>query len=167
MAMPEDAPGIACVHVRSWQAAYRGQLPDAMLDALSVDERTAFWRALLGEERSRSAVIVAEVEGVIAGFASAGPCRDIDLGEGSGEIYALYVAPEAWSAGIGRALMEACLSALLADGFPLLSLWVIESNQRARAFYERTGWRADGARKSEGGVAEVRYVVAEHDGPIP
>ena len=34
-----DAEAIATVHVRSWQAAYRGQLPDEYLDGLTVEDR--------------------------------------------------------------------------------------------------------------------------------
>ena len=41
------------------------------------------------------------------------------------------------------------------------TLWVLEENPRARAFYERCGWSLDGERKSEErwgvSAAEVRY----------
>jgi hypothetical protein len=40
-ATPDDADAIASVHVRSWQAAYRGIVPDAMLDALSIQRGPA------------------------------------------------------------------------------------------------------------------------------
>ena len=33
-AEPDDAMEVARVHVRSWQAGYRGLLPDAYLDGL-------------------------------------------------------------------------------------------------------------------------------------
>jgi hypothetical protein len=42
-AVADDARGIAQVHVKSWQAAYRGLLPQSYLDALSVEQREAFW----------------------------------------------------------------------------------------------------------------------------
>ncbi len=32
-ARPEDAASMARVHVRGWQETYRGQIPDAVLDA--------------------------------------------------------------------------------------------------------------------------------------
>jgi len=38
-ATPEDARAIAEVHVASWRYAYRGLLPDDVLDRLSVEER--------------------------------------------------------------------------------------------------------------------------------
>jgi hypothetical protein len=40
----EDACGIAFVHVRSWQVAYRGLMPDRFLDSLDVEKRTNMWR---------------------------------------------------------------------------------------------------------------------------
>jgi len=36
-------PGIAEVHVSSWQAAYRGVLPDDLLDGQSLPEREQSW----------------------------------------------------------------------------------------------------------------------------
>jgi hypothetical protein len=38
-ARPDDALPVAGVHVRSWQAAYRGLLPDDYLDGLRAEER--------------------------------------------------------------------------------------------------------------------------------
>ena len=40
----EDASGIAFVHVRSWQVAYRGHMPDEFLDGLDPEKRTSMWR---------------------------------------------------------------------------------------------------------------------------
>jgi hypothetical protein len=46
-ARPGYAAAIAEVHVRTWQAAYRGQIPDAFLDGLSVERHHEAWRANL------------------------------------------------------------------------------------------------------------------------
>ena len=51
-----------------------------------------------------NAVFVAEQDGVVVGFVNVGPCDHL---EGVGELYAIYVHPEAWSTGAGLALMEA------------------------------------------------------------
>ena len=74
-------------------------------------------------------------------------------------MYAIYAHPEHWSTGLGRALLPAAVAAL---GGPPAVLWVLEANDRARRFYERAGWRPDGARKQAdmlGGVQlpEIRY----------
>ncbi|HEY1808803.1 MAG TPA: hypothetical protein VGG42_09585 [Acidobacteriaceae bacterium] len=38
LAEPPDAMAAARVHVRSWQAAYRGLMPDAFLDQLRPED---------------------------------------------------------------------------------------------------------------------------------
>ncbi len=43
IATSSDAPKIAHIHVETWRAAYRGQIPDAVLDGLDVERRTVFW----------------------------------------------------------------------------------------------------------------------------
>ena len=50
-AVPEDAAPTVAVHVRAWQVAYRGLMPDQVLDGLSVAQRERTLRqALTGEE---------------------------------------------------------------------------------------------------------------------
>lgn len=62
-----DADGIAEVHVRSWQAAYRGLMPQEVLDGLSVAQRAEGWRRILGDPESDSRTLVAERELADAG----------------------------------------------------------------------------------------------------
>ena len=57
-----------------------------------------------------------------------------------GELYAIYVTPAWWSAGVGRALMGSVLPALEAEGYRRVVLWVLADNARARRFYERAGF---------------------------
>jgi ribosomal protein S18 acetylase RimI-like enzyme len=141
----EDAEAIARIHVRSWQAAYRGLIPDDVLDGLSVQRRTEMWRGWL-TGASRLAVWVAEQEGGrIAGFVSAGPSED----EAVAEIQAIYVEPDRFGRGIGRALLSRAVDELRAGGHAEVVLWVLDGNDRARRLYERTGWRADGGTKVE------------------
>lgn len=95
------------------------------------------------------------------GFASFGPSRDEDAAPDTGELYAIYLAPEAWGKGAGRALLVRAEHELLATGFRAATLWVLEGNDRARRFYEAGGWGPDG-RDQEltiGGVSllELRY----------
>lgn len=152
-----DAQGIAEVHVASWQWAYRGQLPDSHLDALSVSARTASWRLQLCQPEMDT--FVAEDNDRIVGFASAGPVRDAV--EHLGEIYAIYRVPAAGGKGVGRRLMERCSQALIHRGYETAVLWVLVSNVNARGFYERLGWYPDGAvqslQRDDLTLNEVRY----------
>jgi Acetyltransferase (GNAT) family len=94
-AVPEDAAPIADIHVRTWQVAYRGLMPDELLQGLSVTRREKVWRkALTGEQGT--AVFVAVEDGVVRGFcAVSAPSRD-DEADDVAEIGAIYVEPDAW-----------------------------------------------------------------------
>ena len=159
----EDVPEIAVVHVRSWQAAYRGLLPQAYLDGLDPSQRTGQWEQILSAAGwSRDGTLVADAGGPLSGFVSYGPARDDDADSRlAGEIYAIYLVPAAWDEGIGRQLMEAALGCLAEAGFGQAILWVLDSNVRARRFYEAGGWLADGTAKGDDSfgvpMTEVRY----------
>jgi len=43
-ALPNDAGQIAGIQVRTWQATYRGDLPDAFLDSLDASRREEMCR---------------------------------------------------------------------------------------------------------------------------
>lgn len=160
-AVPDDAGAIAGIQARGWSWGYRGQLPDAFLDALSAEDRSPRWRELLANEGPRSATFVATGAGRPAGFVSIGPSRDGRPGDEVGEVYAIYVEPDVAGTGVGRALLGHATAELGARGFRRATLWVLATNARARRFYEVAGWRADGAQKVEARGAvelhEVRY----------
>ena len=154
-ATPADAREIAEVHVRTWQAAYAHIFPAEFLAELSVERRAQTWA--WHATQTPEDLVVAEDAGKIVGFVSVGATE----GEKRvGELYAIYVDPSYWGSGAGPALMEAAVVRLRAAGFEEAILWVLADNPRARAFYERHGWRVDGERREEIGgvdVLEVRY----------
>jgi GNAT superfamily N-acetyltransferase len=158
-----DAAAIAGVHVRTWQAAYADVFPSEALASIDLDRRTAYWAGELERAALGAAIIVAEAEGSIVGFASVGAARGDDE-HGLGELYAIYVLPESWGSGAGGALMERSLDALRAAAFEEAILWVLDRNPRARRFYEKWGWGDDGGRKRDTffgvAVTEVRYRTA-------
>ncbi|MEU8819506.1 GNAT family N-acetyltransferase [Actinoplanes sp. NPDC048796] len=66
--------------------------------------------------------------------------RDEDADPGAvGGAQALYVRPDKWKKGVGRALMDAWVRRLEADGYRQSVLWVLAGNHRARRFCEATG----------------------------
>jgi ribosomal protein S18 acetylase RimI-like enzyme len=153
-----DTPAMGRLVVRAWQAAYRGHMPDDYLDGLRAEDRAAYWDGVLRGEARRGVVLVAERDGEVVGFAAAGPSPDP---EGAGELFAINVDPGHWGTGAGRALLEAAQAELERMGFAELVLWVVPGNARARRFYERAGWAADGTERSAEvfgvTVPEVRY----------
>ncbi len=169
-AVPEDAEGIARVHVRTWQAAYTHIFTAERLGGLSatLQARADFWRRAIGARQSRSHTLVAQAADGLVGFASVGQARDEDLDAGQvGELYAIYVLPEASGKGAGRALMAELLQRLRQERFREATLWVLEDNPRTRVFYELAGWTADGTTKMDAffgmPVREVRYRIGLGD----
>ena len=151
-----DADAIARVHTRSWHVAYAGVFPAERLAAWRSDAER--WRARLSEAAPRSSAFVAEDGGRVVGFSTCGVSRDEG---GVGELYAIYVDPDAWGTGAGRRLLARAEQWLRENGFAEATLWVLEDNPRGRRFYERAGWALDGGRQDERfletDVSEVRY----------
>jgi ribosomal protein S18 acetylase RimI-like enzyme len=160
-----DAERVAEVQVRTWQSAYAHVFPRERLDELdaTLGRRAAFWRGQ-ADGTPPPHLLVAEVDGAVAGFAS---CGAVEGEPALGELHAIYVLREAWGRGAGQALMAEVVRLLREDGFAEAVLWVLEDNPRTRRFYERCGWGADGCAKEEewlGTAArEVRYRIALGD----
>lgn len=151
-----DARAIAELHVAAWRWAYRGLLPDAVLDDLSVETREARWRAELSAPKAgQRCLLAAGGAGQVVGFLSFGPAEDPDAGEGLGEVYALYLDRSVAGTGVGRSLLSAGSRRLREAGYARAFLWVLETNERARRFYERAGWAWDGTTSAH------RYDCAE------
>ncbi|GAA1511573.1 GNAT family N-acetyltransferase [Streptomyces albidochromogenes] len=142
----DDCENVARVRVRGWRTAYAGMMPQAYLDAMSVQEDAARRRAHLAGDDGTTHHLVAERAGEIVGWGCCGPYRD-EAGRptGDAELYALYVLPEHHGTGAGRALTAGLLARAAADGHPRMLLWVLTRNARARRFYERAGFVPDGA----------------------
>ncbi|MEP7207151.1 MAG: GNAT family N-acetyltransferase [Casimicrobiaceae bacterium] len=137
-AVLEDAAAIAQVRVDSWRTTYRGVMPDAYLDAMSVEQSTALWHRVLGSAPNRTHTFVAETAGVITGFGSglmlSEPKHDLDA-----ELTAVYIRPAQQRTGIGHRLVGAVATAQRALGATGLLAWVLAANRRARAFYASLG----------------------------
>ena len=92
--------------------------------------------------RERWRTFLAKAEGTaLLAFGEGGPVGLVAFSPG--RLNALYVVPERWSTGVGSRLHDEAVARLRPLG-PEARLWVLEANTRARAFYERRGWRLDG-----------------------
>jgi len=157
----KDAQGIATVHVETWQHAYRGQIPNKILDKLSIEERTEQWQEKLKNPDASAKAFVAVVKGEVCGFSSSGPSRDRDADKITGELYAIYIDAEKLRKGLGHSLMGHALKYLKSLGFKKATLWVLATNKNAIKFYKKEGWKSDGKTKTEKNkgfeMKEVRY----------
>ncbi|MBK9080570.1 MAG: GNAT family N-acetyltransferase [Rhizobiales bacterium] len=136
-----DLDGIAEIHWRGWEEAYRGQVPDALLDATTLELRRSQWPGWFAARGEAGGLYVAEGDGGLLGYVSAGPAREIAADGAASEIMMLYVRAAGQGGGVGRALTAAAArwAAQAAPGS--LGLWVVVGNAPARAFYERLGGR--------------------------
>jgi GNAT superfamily N-acetyltransferase len=100
-------------------------------------------------------------DGEVVAVADVLPSRDDDADPATGEVPMIYALPRAWGSGAGRELMAAAVAGLREAGFAQVTLWVLDSNARARRFYERAGFVPDGATKTDvlagATMTEVRY----------
>lgn len=140
-AIPDDAEGIAKVHVKGWQEAYVGQLPQHVLDRQSVPARMRMWSGLLQEAATSRWTFVAVDPGAgIVGFAGGVRAKPIMFGPAF-KVPMLYVLQSHLRRGLGRKLMHALGGAMAQHGSGAVALWSLASNQAARTFYEAIGGR--------------------------
>jgi GNAT superfamily N-acetyltransferase len=159
-AVPADVEAVADVHVRSWQWAYAGLLPDGLLAGLRTEDRVPQWRRRVESADPGRTLLLADVDGAVMGFVAVGAGREQVGGPEVGELVAIYVLPAVAGNGTGRALHDAGIAWLTARGFTVARLWILSANARARDFYERMGWRPDGQTRVETigvEVEETRY----------
>jgi ribosomal protein S18 acetylase RimI-like enzyme len=135
-AVVDDASAIERIRTDTWRDAYRGLMPDSVLDGLGYDATRR--RTLMAAQPSHQFVLVAEEADEAIGFCIGGRSRTSDQ-RFLGEVYAIYVLPEHHRLGIGRALLQAGAKELLDRGFPSMIIWVLRENAPSRRFYERMG----------------------------
>jgi L-amino acid N-acyltransferase YncA len=154
LARVQDVRQMARVHVRCWQEAYRGLMPDAVLDDPGFPAaRERMWtRALTDERYRRHRVAVAERDDALVGIAMSGPPEDVTAAWAR-VLNVLYVHAADHGTGTGQALLEAVI-----DPAESAALWVADPNPRAQAFYRKHGFAADGTAQFGHGVREIRMV---------
>ena len=89
---------------------------------------------LPAEQIAEGQVLVAELEGRIAGFAAVI----------AGELDGLFVEPDLWKHGVGSALIEAAAHEARMQGLSL----TVTANPTARLFYEKCGFTLEGERET-------------------
>ena len=136
-AEPRDAEAIADVHHEAWRGAYAGIIPHRALNAM-INRRGCDWWA--HAIRRAASVLVIEVGGQVAGYATLGRNRARELHQ-QGEIYELYLRPECQGIGLGSRLFAAAREKLAAHGLKGLVVWALEDNANAVSFYAGAGGR--------------------------
>jgi GNAT superfamily N-acetyltransferase len=163
---PDDAPAIACVRVDTWRTAYRGLVPDALLEGLDAIDISASWRRGLETIDPTRVAYVAEVAGEVIGFATGGRARHLKGGY-RGEVYALYVRDAHQGRGIGRALLRTSAAELVKRGLTPIVIWTLFDNPASRGFYESLGGVAIGEKREPFVGHELHEVAYGWRDPAP
>lgn len=152
---PATASLASHIYAYSWQAGYRGIVPQAYLDTLSPER----WTSKLGRG-THDDYLLRDGDAFVA-TSSITPARDEAM-TGWGEVMSLYVLPAYFRCGCGRTLLAYDLEQLQVKGFHSVYLWVLEKNARARSFYASMGFAPNGDQSllTIGGqeLVECRYV---------
>lgn len=136
-ARPGDAHAIADVHDTAWRGAYAGVIPYKALNRMIGRRGPRWWDRAI---RRSATVLVMEIGGEIAGYATLGRNRARELKQ-QGEIYELYLRPEYQGIGLGTRLFDAARKTLAEGGLKGLVVWALEENRGAVSFYDGIGGR--------------------------
>ena len=136
LARPEEYAQVG----RITAAAYRA---DGLLDPVSLPVESGYEGQLVdAARRAREAELwVADDDGVILGTVTwcprGSPWRQLAQRDDQGEFRMLSVAPAGRRRGVGRALVDACLSRAKQDGMSELVIWSHPLMTGAHALYLR------------------------------
>ena len=133
----DDLIEISNIYESSWKYAYKGIIPQDYLDSIP----TGRWASGIDKFRMNNLVMIEN--GHIIGTASISKSRWQQYSD-YGEIISIYFLPTYMGKGYGKHLLKKCIEELNIRGYDKILLWVLEDNQRARAFYEKNGFSCSG-----------------------
>jgi ribosomal protein S18 acetylase RimI-like enzyme len=140
IATEADLQAVARIHIASWQDAYKGVIPDALLANRSVEGSLSGWRSTFARYPANITVAASQV-GVIQGFCCAGPVVDaVRSSSFAFEIYGLHVSPDSRQQGTGAALLRGAFArARDRERMDSAIVWTLRDLRLSRRFYEREG----------------------------
>ncbi len=140
MMSPADREGRALVHHAAWHETYTGLMPDRILAAHTLEK----CRNIAASAPQHNTLVLLDQEdgGRVIGFACyIHNARALVSVPDAAEITALYVLRAYQGLGLGRMLLEHCLSHLSKER---TALFVLKGNENAIRFYEHMGFRPTG-----------------------
>lgn len=144
-ALLTDAAEIAQVHIRSWEVAYTGIVPEQTIAEKNA-MRPAFWQSFLSVDDGKGKFAICEDEQIAGLMILESPNYEGEE-DNTLEVGCMYMSPDFFGKGYGRKAMEFAVDFAKDNGFKKIILWVLEENVGARAFYEKCGYIFDGEKK--------------------
>lgn len=130
-----DARAVSEAHRLSWQSAYAGLIPHKPLTMMIERRGETWWRKAIS---GPATVMVVDVAGVIAGYATMGLNRARALPQ-EAEIYEIYLRPEYQGIGLGHLLFGEARRLLKSLGCNGLAVWCLEDSEHATQFFRSNG----------------------------
>lgn len=137
-ATPDDFARVAEMHYAVWRRSWAGILIEPLLDILGPARRWVTDVYPQNINRPGWAMWIAESADGTVGVTIFGPDEDEPAAI---QIDALYIADDLQRHGLGGRLLGTVLAAHPSGE---VILWCAEQNAKARRFYEKNGFRADG-----------------------
>ncbi len=135
-ANPKDTLAVAEIHTESWKTAFRGIMPDALLDSKNIEESRAGWLKIL-EQFPDNLLVVEDAHENVVGFSCTGLTNKSPGFDG--EVFGLHIKPTVKKQGYGKILMDASFELLRSFGCKSACVRTLEDNIPARRFYEKLG----------------------------
>ena len=141
-AVVADAASIATININTWKIAYKGIIPQAYLDSLSIDEKIPRWKKTIAHLKENcKQIFVAEVfnlnKNKIVGFSVGGPSH-FEKTRIDGELYAIYILPAYWRQKIGTRLFYSMIDYFLNRNYKDMIIWSLKDNPACK-FYKKMG----------------------------
>jgi len=156
-ALPEDAYDWAVCRISCWQSAYKGIFSEEIINNMPSEKEQHIerYKKCLTDQGNIEYYSVVLSEKMMIG--------SLVIDRINSEIWAIYLLEQFWGKGYGKKIMDFAVNELKCEKTKEIYLWVFEKNHRARRFYEKYGFRADGAQKESGRygipLVELRYVL--------
>jgi GNAT superfamily N-acetyltransferase len=138
-AREEDAIILGSIYSQSYRAAFKGIIPDNILEGVfSPEKRAEGLHKEILEGAPTNAVLFDEDKPV--GLLTYGKPKDEEAEDDAVEIWRIYLLPSYWGQNLGAPLMNWGIDEIKGKGYKKITLWVLEENSRARRFYEKLGF---------------------------
>lgn len=147
-AVPEDLPRILAI--------YNQGIADRIATLETDIKDMAYMEQWFKDHQGRYAVLVAEADGAVAGWASLNPYSHRCAYKGVADL-SVYVDRERRGQGVGRTLLTALERAALEHDFYKIVLFTFPFNENGQKLYRKAGYREVGVFEQQG-VLDGRFI---------
>ena len=141
LAVPADAPDMAEIHMRSWEAAYKDIIPAEFISEKNATRHELYKRVITKGNKN---TYVIQCRDKTIGIMRVAPSMDADALDNWYELQFIYLHPHYYRQGIGTQAMAFACDIARSLNKKTMVVWVLEENINSTKFYEKCGFLADG-----------------------